>query len=463
MPILKVQSPFDGHLIQELPMSSENDIAAAMDSAEAVFADRQQWLPIAERLAILERLSKIIESRKSEIARFAALEGGKPLQDSEIEVARAISGIKVAMETIPHMMGKEIPMNLNASSAYRIAYTLREPVGLVLSISAFNHPVNLIIHQVVPAVTVGCPVVIKPASSTPLSCLTVVNALHEAGLPKAWCQAVITDGQTASKMVTDPRLSFLSFIGSSRVGWQLRAQLPPGAQCALEHGGVAPVIIEPDADIADALPLLVKGGFYHAGQVCVSVQRVYVHASLAQSVAEQIAARAAKLIVGDPLDPKTEVGPLIKTTEIDRIAEWVTEAANLGGKILCGGKKHSATCYEPTVILNPPDNAKVSTHEIFGPVVCVYSYQNREEAIARANQLPFCFQSAIFTKNIDIAFEMIKKLQATVVLVNDHTAFRVDWMPFGGRKQSGLNMGGIPYSMHDMMAEKMWVLRSPVL
>jgi len=228
----------------------------------------------------------------------------------------------------------------------------------------------------------------------------------------------------------------------------------------LEHGGVAPVIVEADANVEETVPLLVKAGFYHAGQVCVSVQRVYAHESLAKSLAEKMADKAAKLIVGDPADPKTEVGPLISHAECQRVSDWVDEAVQKGAKLLCGGKKISDSCYAPTVLWNPPEDVRISNQEVFGPVVCVYSYKKAEEAVKRANALPFCFQAAVFTQNIDQAFYFVKNLQATAVMVNDHTAFRVDWMPFGGRMESGLGMGGIPRSMEDMTAEKMFVLKT---
>lgn len=460
MSTIKILSPYDEHLIKEIPMQNEKEALAAIELAYKTFNDRDNWLPKHERRTILEKAVAIMEKRKHELARASAEEGGKPLMDSLVEAERAIQGTKVAIEHIAQMMGTEIPMDLTPSSAHRFAYTFREPVGVVLSISAFNHPLNLAMHQIIPAVAVGAPVVIKPASTTPISCLNMAEILYEAGLPKAWCQVVLCDNETAEKMVTDNRVSFLSFIGSSKVGFYLRSKLAPGATCALEHGGAAPVIVEPDADLDDTLPLLVKGGFYHAGQVCVSVQRVFAHESLCENLAKRMADKASKLVVGDPVDEKTEVGPLIATREVDRVDEWVQEAVTKGAKLLCGGKKLSETCYAPTVLLNPPQDARVSCEEIFGPVVCVYSYTDRLEAIERANSLGFCFQSSIFTKNIDVAADSVRRLDATAVMVNDHTAFRVDWTPFGGRKKSGLSMGGVPYSMHDMTAEKMMVVRS---
>ncbi|NCY21210.1 aldehyde dehydrogenase family protein [bacterium] len=457
---IQIHNPYNGKLVGEVPMQDGKQVRESLDRGAGVFADRAKWLSVSRRVEILEQFQKLVTAHQEKLTQQAVAEGGKPLGDTQVEVARAINGIRVAIETIPHLVGREIPMGLNAASMNRMAYTYREPGGLVSAISAFNHPINLIIHQVIPAVAVGCPVVVKPATKTPLSCLSLVNLLHQAGLPKEWCQAVVCSNEDAASLVTDRRLNFLTFIGSSRVGWSMRAKLAPGANCVLEHGGSAPVVVEEDATVAEVVPLLVKAGFYHAGQVCVSVQRVYAHESLAMKLAEQMAEKAGKLVVGDPADPNTEVGPLISHSECQRVSDWVDEAVKKGAKLLCGGKKISDSCYAPTVLWNPPEDAQVSQEEVFGPVVCVYGYKSRDEAVKRANALPFCFQAAIFTKEIDLAFYYVRNLQATTVMVNDHTAFRVDWMPFGGRMQSGMGMGGIPRSMEDMTTEKMFVLRT---
>ena len=397
------------------------------------------------------------------MTRIATEEGGKPYADSKVEVLRAINGVKLSIEHLAQIKGEQIPMGQTASSVNRLAFTMREPIGVVSSISAFNHPLNLIIHQTIPAIAVGSPVIIKPALTTPLSCLKFMEILAEAGLPAAWCQCLVCDNEGAEMLVTDERVNYLSFIGSAGVGWMLRSKLSPGTRCSLEHGGAAPVIVEADADVETMLDSLLKGGFYHAGQVCVSVQRVFVHASICDAVAEQLAAKASKLIVGDPLDEKTEVGPLILSREVDRVEEWVEEARDQGATVLCGGHRISDTCYAPTVLLNPAENSKVSQMEIFGPVVCIYSYTDRHAAIAKANALPYAFQASVFTKDIDTALDTINRLNATAVMVNDHTAFRVDWMPFGGRDVSGIGMGGIQYSMHEMTREKMFVIKSAVL
>jgi acyl-CoA reductase-like NAD-dependent aldehyde dehydrogenase len=461
--MLKVLSPYNQSLIKEIPLVGKPEVENALQTAYTLFQDQSKWIPAHERIAILKKTAAIMESRIYELTNTAALEGGKPLEDSKIEVLRAINGVQIAAEHIGQLKGEQIPMGLTKASENRIGFTTREAIGVVSSISAFNHPLNLIVHQVVTAFAAGCPVIIKPSLTTPLSCLALVDILNEAGSPAGWCQVIICENEAAEQLVTDKRVNYFSFIGSSKVGWYLKSKLAPGTRCALEHGGAAPVIVEKDADFNEMLPALLKGGFYHAGQVCVSVQRVFVEESICNEVAKQLAERAKKLVVGNQMDKETEVGPLILPREVDRVEQWVNEAVSAGAELLCGGKRISETCYEPTVLLNPPANAKVSTLEIFGPVVCVYSYSEREKAIELANSLDVHFQAAVFTKNIDVALDCAKKLNATAVMVNDHTAFRVDWMPFGGRDASGIGMGGIQYSMHEMTRQKLMVIKSNVL
>lgn len=455
----KVYSPFDESFIDEVPTTSPDTAEKAVALAYETFKDRSEWLKPHKRIEILESTHAILLREKESLIKTAVLEGGKPWVDSSIEMERALQGIQVAIESIYHLTGKQIPMELTTATDRRLAYTYREPVGPVFAISAFNHPLNLIIHQVIPAVATGCPVIIKPASKTPISCFNIVNALYEAGLPRQFCQPMVCDHATTEKIASDSRISFLSFIGSALLGWHLRSKLAPGTQCALEHGGTAAVLVEPDANLEQAIPLLVKGGFYHAGQVCVSVQRIFVHESILETFCQKIVEKTTALSTGDPLSPTTDVGPLISPREVNRVEEWVLEAISHGSQVLCGAKKLSFTCYAPTILLNPTENALVSHEEIFGPVVCIYSYHDRQKAIQMANQNPFSFQAAIFTQNLEVAYEAVQQLEATAVMINDHTAFRADWMPFGGRKHSGLGVGGIPYTMKDMSYEKLWVLK----
>lgn len=457
-----VHAPFDRDLVGSVPKVDESLMEAYLAGAQALH-EAGRPLPVPERVRILEGTIERIRARYDDIVHTAVREGGKPIVDTRVEVDRALQGIRVAIEHLGTMHGTEVPMRLTPSSLGRLAFTTREPGGPVASISAFNHPFNLIVHQVVPAVATGCPVIVKPSEDTPLSCVNLLQALYEAGLPEEWARFGFCDIPVAQKLATDPRLAYFSFIGSAKVGWMLRSRLAPGVNCALEHGGAAPVIVEADADLDDALPLLVKGGFYHAGQVCVSVQRVFAHESVCANVAERIAEGARALRVGDPLDPETEVGPLIRPAEVERVDAWVQEAVAAGARLLCGGRRLSESCYEPTVLLDPPDHVSVSQLEIFGPVVCVYSYGDFDAALARANALPFYFQASIFTRDLDQALAGVRKLNARAVMVNDQTAFRVDWMPFGGRRRSGTGVGGIPYTMEEMTFEKMMVIRSPSL
>ncbi len=463
MSTLKVYAPYDLSLIEEIPLKSADEMNAAISKANELYLDRSKWLPKHKRVAILERIAQLMEERSEEIIKTSAHEGGKPYMDTKVEMARAINGVKLAIENIGHMAGEEVPMGHTAASVNRMAFTFREPIGVVASVSAFNHPINLIIHQTIPAIAVGSPVIIKPAPTTPLTCLLLNNIYDEAGLPEGWCTTMVCDNDVAEILVTSPVVNFFSFIGSAKVGWYLRSKLAPGTRCALEHGGAAPVIVEPDADIDTMIPPLVKGGFYHAGQVCVSVQRVFAHESIIQEVTKKMKEQAEVIKTGDPLSPDTESGPLILPREVDRVEEWVNEARDKGAEVICGGNRISDTCYEPTILLNPSEDATVSQFEIFGPVVCLYSYSDMDEAIGRANALPFHFQAAIFTKNIDTALDAVNKINASAVMVNDHTAFRVDWMPFAGRDSSGMGIGSIPHSMHDMSREKMMVIKSEVI
>ncbi len=414
-----------------------------------------------------------------ELTIMAAEEGGKPYKDSKVEVMRAINGVKIAIAELYNMRGEEIPMGMTAASTNRLAFTTREPIGVVLAISAFNHPLNLIVHQVIPAIAAGCPVIVKPASSTPVSCFNLVRLLYEAGLPEPWCAALVCRRDLAEKLAADPRIGYVTFIGSHEVGWRLRSILAPGTRVALEHGGVAPVIVDETAEIDALVPAIAKGGFYHAGQVCVSVQKVFVHESVARSFAEQLASEASRLVVGDPLDPQTDVGPMIAESEVIRVHEWVEEALQAGAIDLTGSVLNSKSqapnskqiqnskfkiqnflpSYRPTVLFSPPEHVKVSKEEVFGPVICVYPFSDLRDAISRANSLRYAFQASVFTRDIDTALGTAQKLNASAVMINDHTAFRVDWMPFGGRDESGIGTGGIPYTMHEMTRSKLVVFK----
>jgi acyl-CoA reductase-like NAD-dependent aldehyde dehydrogenase len=456
MPLtLKVYQAFDRELIEEVAADDATALEGKLALAMKAFADRDGWLPAYQRMAILRKASELLQQNRDRFAMMIAREGGKPLTDAVIEVTRGIDGLVNAADEIRNFAGKEIPMGLTAASANRWAFTTKEPIGVVAAISAFNHPLNLIIHQIAPAIAVGCPVIIKPAATTPVSCIEIVKLFWEAGLDERWCQTLITeDNALAETFATDERVAFLSFIGSAKVGWYLKSKLPPGTRCALEHGGAAPVIVDRSVNVDAIVGSIVKGGYYHAGQVCVSAQRLFVHKDIQTAFTDALAAKVATLHVGDPTLKATEVGPLILPRETERVASWIKEATDAGTKQMGGGRM-SQTTLLPSVLLNPPADAKVSRLEVFGPLTCVYGYRELDDAIKIANSLPYAFQASVFSSDIAVALKAAKHLDASAVLVNDHTAFRTDWMPFAGRRQSGYGVGGIPWTMQEMAEDKM--------
>ncbi len=462
--LVEVRSPYNGDRVGEVLVTSSEEIEEALATAYALHRDRRQWLPKQDRISILRRAAEIVSERREFIAWQAANEGGKPLKDSLVEVDRAVDGIQSCIEALRTSAGQVIPMDLNTSSSGRVAFTQHEPIGVVVAISAFNHPFNLVVHQVAPAVAVGAPIIIKPAEKTPLSCRTLIEIFSEAGLPAGWAQMVIPGShEQTGRFLSDRRVGFLSFIGSANVGWMLRSKLAPGTRAALEHGGVAPVIVTHDADLEMALPRLAKAAFWHAGQACISVQRIFCDNRIAQRVADGIAASANVLTTGDPLLATTDVGPLISHKELSRVSSWVDAAVRGGATIVAGGRQLSQSCYANTVLLDAPKDADVLTKEVFGPVVCVVPYDRVEDALAEANALPFAFQASVFTRDLDTAMQCYRHLDGTAIMVNETPLFRTDWMPFAGARQSGLGVGGIPSTMHEMQIEKMMVWRSDAL
>lgn len=460
--MLNVVQAFDRAPLADIETDDAAALERKLEAATRVCADRDGWLKPHQRVTILRKLAALMEGSSDHFARQIAREGGKPLRDAIVETNRAIDGVHNAADELRTFAGREIPMGLSAAAENRWAFTTREPIGVVAAISAFNHPLNLIVHQVAPAIAVGCPVIVKPAITTPLSCLDFVALVREAGLPEPLCQTfVVEDHQLAEKLVTDRRVAFLSFIGSATVGWALQAKLAPGTRSALEHGGAAPAIIDRSADLGKIIEPIVKGGFYHAGQVCVSAQRIFVHRKIADDFIQKLVNHVEGLHTGDPLLEDTEVGPLILPREAERVEQWMHEAVKGGATLAIGGARLSATSLQPAVLIDPAADAKISKQEVFGPVVAVYHYGDLDEAIARANSLPTAFQASVFAQDIDVAMRAADRLEASAVMINDPTAFRTDWMPFAGRKESGYGTGGIPYTMRDMTQEKMILLHKP--
>ena len=454
---LIVRQAYTQAVLKTLDMHDYNEVDQMLSTAKQ--RHESGALAIYKRIAILQKLAKLVEAEHEDFARLIANEGGKPIRDARVEVTRAIDGIHIAISEIRSIKGQSIEMGMTPAGDGHEAHTILEPIGVVVAVSAFNHPLNLAIHQVIPAIATGCPVIIKPASTTPLCTLRLAELVYQAGLPEGWLQVAITNRENSEKLVTDPRVAFFSFIGSAKVGWHLKSKLAPGTRCALEHGGVAPLIFDSYHDEEAFVNGVVKASMYHSGQVCVSVQRVYVPGARAQELARKIADVAAKQVVGDAIDEDSDLGPLILPKETDRVEAWVNEAIEQGADLITGGKRINEVSYEPTVLLNPAQNSKVSTQEVFAPVVCVYAYDSIDEAIEQANSLDVSFQSSIFSDDISTATKLAKKLQASAVMINDYTTFRVDWMPFAGRKHSGYGIGGIGYTMRDLLEHKMIVTK----
>ena len=458
---IEVRSPYSDDIIGVVDTCNADQCLEALRVAHEFHRDRKQRLSVQQRIDLLHRVKQLMQSQFDDLVHTALSEGGKPYMDTKVEVNRAIAGIDSCIETIGTEMGRVIPLKNTATAQYR-AFTQCEPIGVVIAISAFNHPLNLIVHQVGAAVAAGCPVLVKPSQYTPISCYKFINILLEAGFPAAMCQMVLPRKvEYITQLIQDQRCAFLSFIGSAGVGWKLRSLLTAGARCALEHGGVAPVIIDDSANIEKVVPSLLKGAFYHAGQVCVSVQRIFVAKNLYLTLLDQIVDGAKKLQIGDPANHEIEVGPLIKEVEQDRVHQWVKQAVEDGADLAAGGAKLGNNCYQATVLGNPNIESTISTKEIFGPVCCIYPTADTDQAIHRANSLPFAFQAAVFAQDIDRAISISDRIDASAVMINDNSAFRQDQMPFAGLKQSGLGIGGIPYTIEEMQIQKMLVINTP--
>lgn len=450
-----VHNPYTGQAVGEVPLLAGEGVLSLVERAQMAGSIP---LPIEMRKGILMRVAAQVEAHKDRFARRIAEEGGKPLNDALVEVDRAVDGLRLAAEMAAQILAREeVPMGRTKASQGRLAYCLREPVGLVVAISAFNHPLNLIVHQVAPAVAVGCPVIVKPSLSTPLSCIALAELFLEAGLPEPWLQVAPCDDKAAEALACDARVRYLSFIGSAKVGWHLRRSVAAGVRVGLEHGGIAPVVLAPSADLGRAAAPIVKGGMYHAGQVCVSTQRVFVPRARMDEVAEALLARVKALVVGDPCDGATDVGPLIRAREVERVDSAVREAVAGGAVLLCGGEALGNQCYAPTLLKDAPLQASVSQEELFGPVIALYGYGALDEAIAMANHPRWSFQASVFAEDREEIAQAIAGLDSAAVMVNESTAFRTDWMPFGGRRESGLGVGGIPYTMREYTQHKLVV------
>ena len=456
---LSVVDPYLGTTLTDLPMLSPADADRALDAAWQRHSTRERWLKPHERRRYLEALLGALEKDSESLAVQATHEGGKPIADSRVEVARGLEGLRETIRILCHRSGRVIPMGHTEGSAPYRATTQFEPRGVVLAIGAFNHPFNIIVHQLAPALAAGCPILLKPSLDTPLSCLALVERLHRLGIGEDQCKVLLCDNATTAKLAADPRVSFVHFVGSAAVGWQLRRNLAPGSECALEHGGAAPVILDRGYPFETILPALVRSGFYHAGQVCISTQRIFVHRSDFRAFTAAFCAVTAAVTVGDPLQAQTLVGPMIRSAEVERIHDWVQRAAREGAQLACGGCVLGNNLYSPTVLIEPPATAKVSQDEVFAPVVCLYAYDHLGEAVARANAVRYAFHSSFFSRDIDRADWVSRHLEASALLINETPAFRVDWMPFGGYRDSGVGSGDFGGTIAQFSREKLIIQR----
>lgn len=451
---LEVKSPWDGSVVAELGVPTDADVEDAVARAVGTFGESRH-LPTHVRAEGLMHISSRIAERVDEVAEIVAREGGKPLKWSKVEVSRAVSTFRWAAEEARRFGGEFLPLDTEASLGSRAGIVRRFPFGPVLGISPFNFPVNLVAHKIAPALAVGAPIVIKPAGATPLGALALAELFDETDLPKGMLSVLPISSERAQKLVEDRRFKKFTFTGSG-IGWKLKG-LDARKHVTLELGGNAGVIVHSDADLDHAAGRIAIGGYYQAGQSCISVQRVLIQSEVYDDFVARLVKQVESLKVGDPMDPTVDVGPLIDQGAVERIDAWVKEAVAQGAEILTGGKREDPLYY-PTILANTTPEMKVRCEEIFGPVITVQPYQTFEEAVAEVNNSPYGLQAGVFTSSIDRAMLAHRELEVGGVIVNDTSAFRADQMPYGGSKESGYGREGLRYAMEEMTEPRIMVL-----
>jgi aldehyde dehydrogenase (NAD+) len=451
----EVKNPFDDSLVAEIGIPTADDVEEATARAAAVFDETKQ-LSVAARSTALDHISRRLAETMEENAQLIAAEGGKPLKWARVEATRAVSTFRWASETIRH--GDDELMRLDTEAAFgsRIGLLRRFPIGPVLGITPFNFPLNLVAHKVAPALAVGAPIVVKPASATPIGALRLAEFFDETDLPKGMYQVLPVRSKVADAMARDDRFRKISFTGSAAIGWYLKG-LDPKKKVTLELGGNAGVIVHSDADLDMAAQRIAFGAYYQAGQSCISVQRVLVAAEVYEEFAALLTKQVEQLITGDPMDPNTDVGPVIDRGEVDRIAEWVAEAQTQGAEVLTGGKA-DGPFFQPTLLSQTTPEMKVRCEEVFGPVATITPYQTFDEALAEVNDSKYGLQAGVFTNDLNRAFEAHRTLDVGGVIVNDVSAFRADQMPYGGSKESGFGREGLRFAMEEMTEPRIMVL-----
>jgi acyl-CoA reductase-like NAD-dependent aldehyde dehydrogenase len=438
--------------------ATEAQYEEAVTAAVAAFRETRA-LPVYERSRALREVSAGIKDRREELGRLLSLEAGKPIRDALTEVDRSAFTFRLAAEEAERMVGEVIPLDLVAASKGRFGVTRRFPIGPVAGISPFNFPLNLAAHKLAPAIAAGCSIVLKPATKDPLTILTVAEIIDAAGLPAGSVSVLPMTRELGDRMVSDPRFKLLTFTGSPTVGWRMKERAGK-KKVVLELGGNAAVIIDKTADVAWAVKRILVGGFSYAGQSCISVQRIFVHETVADAFREQLVAGVKRLKVGDPLDPTTDLGPLVDEANAVRTQGWVDEAVAMGGQVLAGGKANG-TFFEPTVLANVPTGAQVCSNEAFAPLVVLSTFSDFDEAIAEVNDSAFGLQTGVFTNDLSHAWQAFNELEVGGVVMNDISSYRVDHMPYGGVKDSGLGREGLRWSIEDMTELKLMVVAQP--
>jgi acyl-CoA reductase-like NAD-dependent aldehyde dehydrogenase len=452
---LEVLSPYDGSLVGRVAKAGAEEARRAVDAAARAMGDP---LPAHERAAILDRTAQLVAERAEEIARTISSEAGKPMKAARIEAARASSTFTMAAVEARKLAGDAVPMDASAAGVGKLALTMRIPIGVVGAISPFNFPFNLVAHKVAPALAAGCAVVLKPASQTPLSALLLAELETEAGLPPGWLNVVCgSAAEIGDVLVDDERVTLITFTGSAGVGWKLRERAPR-KRVNLELGNATPVVVAADADLDDAATRLAANAFSFAGQSCISVQRIYVERSAYESFLDRFLPKVEALVVGDPADDTTDVGPLIASSERDRVLEWLEEAKASGARVLTGGEL-AGELLRPTVIADAPPEAKVACDEVFGPLCTVSAYDTLDEAIALANGTRYGLQAGVFTRDVKAALEGARRLEFGGVTINEAPTFRADQMPYGGVKDSGNTREGPAYAVREMTEERLVVVQ----
>jgi acyl-CoA reductase-like NAD-dependent aldehyde dehydrogenase len=452
---IDVRSPYDGSSVGRVTKGDASVARRAVDAAERALTEA---LPAHERAAILERTARLVEERADEIARTISAEAGKPLKAARVEAARATSTFTMAAVEARKLAGEVVPMDASPAGAGKIALTLRVPVGVVGAISPFNFPCNLVAHKVAPALAAGCPVVLKPASQTPLSALLLAELETEAGLPPGWLNVVCGEAaEIGDVLVGDERVALITFTGSAAVGWKLRERAPR-KRVNLELGNATPVLVAADADLDDAATRLAANAFSFAGQSCISVQRIYVERQAYDPFLERFLPRVEDLVVGDPADDETDVGPLISDGDRDRVLAWIAEATAAGARVLTGGTL-DGELLRPTVLADAPEDAKVSCEEVFGPLCTVTPYETLEQALELANGTRYGLQAGVFTRDLQAALHAARELEFGGITVNEAPTFRADQMPYGGVKDSGNTREGPAYAVREMTEERLVVFQ----